>query len=217
MYRPNRIGPWPVFNTLSNPFIHSSTLSRFTAGSLTGISIRPSLSNIVVSDRNDAAFSIRNMSLPGSTNNVVCPSILLRSDYDDVPVDGMMVSISGSCLSFSGTNDDFHVVDMVFGLIGNNRSLVTSTALAVGSNSYRILPTHKSEVSCAGPSSGDECFMSSVSYNGSIIVPGGHSSPFYLGFLIRNVSGSAVSNLYVDGMLSGSVYRGDLDVFDPVR
>ena len=217
MYRPNRIGPWPVFNTLSNSFVHSSTLSRFTASSLVGISVRPSLSNITVSDRNDAAFSIRNMSLGPTSNNMVCPSILLRSDYDDVPADGMMVSVSGSCMSFSASSDDFYVVDMVFGLIGDNRSLQTSTALAVGSNSYRILPTHKSEVSCAGPDSSDSCFMSSVSYNGSIIVPGGHSSPFYLGFLIRNVSGGSLNNLYVDGMLSGSVYRGDLDVFDPVR
>ena len=217
MYRPNRIGPWPVFNTLSNSFLHSATLSRFTAASLTGISVRPSLSNVAVSDRNDAAFSIRNMSLGASTNNMVCPSILLRSDYDDVPADGMMVSISGSSLAFSGVSDDFHTVDMIFGLIGDNRSLVTSTALSVGSNSYRILPTRKSEVSCAGPDGIDSCFMSSVSYNGSIIVPGGHSSPFYLGFLIRNVSGVNIQNLYVDGMLSGSVYRGDLDVFDPVR
>ena len=214
MYRPNRIGPWPIFDSLSFPVVHSSTTSRFTAASFTGISIRPSLCNVAVSDRNDSAFALRNVSLGASSNNVICPSILLRSDYDDVPADGMMVSLSGSCLAVSSSSDDFFAVDMVFGLIGVNRSLVSLTALLVGSNSYRILPTRKSEVSCDQP---DVCFMSSVSYNGSIIVPGGHESPFYLGFLIRNTSGRSINNIYVDGMLSGSVYRGDLDVFDPVR
>ena len=158
------------------------TISRFTANSFVGISVRPSLSNVSVADRNDTAFAFRNLSLESSVNNCVCPAILLRSDYDDVPADGMMISLAGSCLAFSSSADDFFCVDMIFGVIGNNRSLVASTALSVGSNSYRILPTVKSEVTCDGPVSVDDCYMSSVSYNGSIIVPGGHSSPFYLGF-----------------------------------
>ena len=217
MYRPNRIGPWPVFRSLDAPVVLSSTASRFTATSLTGVSVRPSLLNIRVDDFNDGHFAIRNMSLPNVSNNMCCPSILLRSDYEDVPDDGMMVSLSGACSVFGATTDDYLVVDFVFGLIGNNRTLVQSTALTIGSTSYRILPSSKSQLVCPGTSTNDDCFSASVSYNGSIIVPGGHTSPFYFGFLMRNTAGITISNLYCDGMLSGSVYRGDLDVFDPVR
>ena len=214
MYRPNRIGPWPVFNSLSTAVLLSDN-GRFTALQHVGISVRPTPVNVVVGDRNDALFAIRNFALSGSSNNCICPSILLRSNYDDVPSDGMMISLSASgSITFQSISRHLGL-DLIFGVAGSSLIPSVGNEFTTGSGSYRRLPARKTLFEC--PADSVNCFECDVSWNGSIIAPGGHTNPFYFGFLIRNYHGSSVSGLDFEGTLSASVYRGDLDVFDPVR
>ena len=214
MYRPNRIGPWPIYSSLSSARIMTAS-SRFTASSGVGISVRPAPINVLVSDRNDGLYAFRDISLGSPSNNCLCPAILLRSDYDDVPSDGMMVSISGcQLLSFESSGRTLDV-QLIFGVLGSSTLPSFPSPIVVGSGSYRVLPSRSTVFECP---EGHNCYLSQVSWNGSIIVPGGHTNPFYVGFLTRNLlSGATNSTVNIEGTLSASVYRGDLDVFDPVR
>ena len=211
MYRPNRIGPWPVYQSLSPPILMTSA-SRFASANFVGISLRPAPVNAAVGDHSDATFAYRNLTLTNLSANMVCPSILLRSDYDDIPLDGMMVSLSGSQTIYY-SNGPCVIIDMVFGVLGTSIIPTNRSAVTNGSASYRRLPM----VSTIFEHPDQNCFITQSSWNGSIIVPGGHTNPFFFGFLYRNVGSVNVSAINVEGTLSASVYRGDLDVFDPVR
>ena len=214
MYRPNRIGPWPIYNSLSAARVMSSS-SRFTASSGVGISVRPAPINVLVGDRNDGLFAFRALSLGNLSNNCVCPSIMLTSDYDDVPDDGLMVSLSGAVNVYHDTGNQSLSVDLVFGVLGSSVIPSFPRAVLAGSGSYRVMPANKYYFEC--PSGSFNCFHAGASWNGSIIVPGGHTNPFYFGALVRNYTSFSVTGIDIEGTLSASVYRGDLDVFDPVR
>ena len=211
MYSPNRIGPWPVYRSFSPPVLMTST-SRFSSANVVGISIRPAPVIASVGDHADVTFAYRNLTLTNISANMVCPSILLRSDYDDVPDDGMMVSLSGSQTIYYA-NGPCLIVDMIFGVLGTSNIPTNRSAVITGSASFRRLPA----VSTIFEHPDQNCFITQSSWNGSIIVPGGHSNPFYFGFLCRNVGNVNIGSVNVEGTLSASVYRGDLDVFDPVR
>ena len=214
MYRPNRIGPWPVYSSLSAARLLTS-VSRFTASSHVGISVRPAPINVLVGDKNDGLFAMRSLVLSAGSNNCTCPAVMLRSDYDDVPADGLMVSLSGNVSVFHDNGDKTLSIDLIFGLLGTSSIPNFPQPVISGSGSYRVLPSRKFYFEC--PANNSSCFNAGASWNGSIIVPGGHSNPFYFGVLLRNHSAATVAGLDVEGSLSASVYRGDLDVFDPIR
>ena len=214
MYRPNRIGPWPIYNSLSGAVVLSDAI-RFSALQHVGISVRPAPINVSVGDSNDGLFALRNATFGATANNCLCPCILLRSDYDDIPVDGMMVSVSGSCSVTFQASTRFLGVDLIFGVVGTSVIPSVGSSFSGGSSSYRRMPARKTLFEC--PDASTHCFECDVSWNGSIIVPGGHTNPFFLGFLVRNYSTVGINNSDIEGTLSASVYRGDLDVFDPVR
>lgn len=202
MYRPNRIGPWPHWDSNQAIWEHGQATSA-TIGNTDIAKLFPQIESTVLADKAQFQLGVDTISMTGA--NTVAYGVPIAADFK---VDNYQVSISGSCnfgaTITQSTQSDFISLNAFLARPDSATLVVDEAAETNECSSFIWLPTLST-----GPS------MASV--NTSVIVEDtlDNAKPLIAGWALRCFG--STFGIVVSANMSVEKYAIDTQVFDPNR
>lgn len=216
MYRPNRIGPWPLVHVDKNPVIHTG------ANMANRIDTFPAESFIVpdATIRTNTASrtqQIQTMTLSNNKTFSIGVALNGANPYGAQATDGergFHLSVCGAiAIKLTSVVVDFPVVALPFVARATNATLALSSAGNNPFDDYFLVPANSIQQAANYQVTSFNTSLVMGQYDGDDTYD---SDPLYIGFLIRNL-GVADENINLECSVSAHKFIKDLDTYDPPR